>query len=116
MSRWTLYHNPRCSKSRAALVLLEKHGIAPQVIDYLKTPPSAAELRSIVRMLGIPPEQLIRRGEDVFKTQYAGKQLSDDQWIEAMAANPILIERPIVIRDQRAVLGRPAENVAKLIG
>jgi arsenate reductase (glutaredoxin) len=116
MSRWTLYHNPRCSKSRAALELLEKHGIAPQVIDYLKTPPSAAELRSIVRMLGIPPEQLIRRGEDVFKTQYAGKQLSDDQWIEAMAANPILIERPIVIRDQRAVLGRPAENVAKLIG
>jgi arsenate reductase len=81
----------------------------------LKAPPTSKELRAIVDMLGVPPEQLVRKGEQVYKQLYAGKTLSDAQWIEAMVANPILIERPIVVRGKRAVLGRPPENVEKLL-
>jgi len=116
VSELTIYHNPKCSKSRAALAILEQRGLEPNVIDYLKAPPSADELRAIVAMLGITPEQLVRKGEQLYKELYAGKSLSDIEWIEAMVANPILIERPIVVRDERAVLGRPAENVEKLLG
>lgn len=115
MSEVTIYHNPKCSKSRAALAILEQRGLEPNVIDYLKAPPNADELRAIVAMLGITPEQLVRKGERVYKELYAGKSLSDIEWIEAMVANPILIERPIVVRGARAVLGRPAENVEKLL-
>jgi arsenate reductase (glutaredoxin) len=110
-----IYHNPRCSKSRATLALLQERGIAPNVIEYLQTPPSAAELRAIVRKLGIKPEALVRKGEEVFKAKYAGKTLSDAQWLEAMAENPILIERPIVVAGERAALGRPPENVLSIL-
>ncbi len=110
-----IYHNPRCSKSRATLALLQERGVAPNVIEYLQTPPSATELRAIVRKLGIKPEALVRKGEDVFKAKYAGKTLSDAQWLEAMAANPILIERPIVVAGERAALGRPPENVLSIL-
>ena len=112
---YTIYHNPRCTKSRATLELLNEHGIEPAVIEYLKTPPTAKELQAIVRKLGIKPEALVRKGEDVYKQKFAGKTLSDTQWIEAMAANPILIERPIVVRGDQAVIGRPPENVEKLL-
>lgn len=115
MSEATIYHNPKCSKSRAALALLQERGIEPKVIEYLQTPPSAAALRAIVAMLGIAAEQLVRKGEQVYKDLYAGKSLSDTQWIDAMVANPILIERPIVVRGERAVLGRPPENVERLL-
>jgi arsenate reductase len=115
MSDVTIYHNPKCSKSRAALAILQERGIKPKVIEYLKTPPSADELRAIIAKLGIAPEQLVRKGEQVYKELHAGKTLSDTQWIEAMVANPILIERPIVLRGKRAVLGRPPENVAQLL-
>lgn len=110
-----IYHNPRCSKSRATLALLEEHGVAPTIIEYLQTPPSASELRAIVRKLGIKPEALVRKGEEVFKTKYAGKTLSDAQWIDAMVENPILIERPIVIVSDRAAVGRPPENVLSIL-
>jgi len=116
MSEITIYHNPKCSKSRAALAILEERGLEPKVIEYLKTPPSADQLRAIVGMLGIAPEQLVRKGEQVYKELHAGKALTDTQWIEAMIANPILIERPIVVRGKRAVIGRPAENVEQLLG
>jgi arsenate reductase len=115
MSEVTIYHNPKCSKSRAALQILEQSGIAPNVIEYLRTPPSADALRAIVAMLGIAPEQLVRKGEQIYRDLYAGKSLSDTQWIDAMVANPILIERPIVVRGKRAVLGRPPENVERLL-
>ncbi|HWK75874.1 MAG TPA: arsenate reductase (glutaredoxin) [Povalibacter sp.] len=115
MTAYTLYHNPKCSKSRATLALLQQHGIEPKVVEYLKTPPSAAELESILGKLGIAPEQLVRKGEDVYKSKYAGRQLSDAQWIEALVADPILIERPIVVSGGRAVLGRPPENVEQLL-
>ena len=115
MTAFTIYHNPRCGKSRATLALLQERGIEPRIVEYLKTPPSAAELKKIVEQLGIAPEQLIRKGEEIYKTQYAGKTLSDAQWIDAMVENPILIERPIVISGKRAVLGRPPENVLRLL-
>jgi arsenate reductase (glutaredoxin) len=116
MRAFTLYHNPRCSKSRETLALLEAHGIQPKIIDYLKTPPTATELGSIIRKLGIKPEELVRKGEEIYKTRYAGKTLTDAQWIAAMVADPILIERPIVLEGSRAVLGRPPANVMKLLG
>jgi len=115
MSEFTIYHNPRCSKSRAALALLTERGIEPRIVEYLKTPPTAGELTAIVAALGIKPEQLVRKGEDLYKSSYAGKTLTDSQWIDAMVKHPVLIERPIVVKGKRAVLGRPPENVAKLL-
>lgn len=115
MAEFTIYHNPRCGKSRATLALLQENGIEPRIIEYLQTPPSAAELRAIVAKLGIDPEQLVRKGEEVYRSRFAGKPMSGAQWIEAMAKDPILIERPIVVRGERAVLGRPPENVKRLL-
>jgi len=111
----TIFHNPRCGKSRSALTLLHERGIEPRVIEYLKTPPTKAELRELIRKLGIVPESLVRTGETVYKEQFSGKTLSDDQWLDALAANPILIERPIVVRGDRAVVGRPPERVLELL-
>ncbi len=111
----TIYHNPRCSKSRATLALITERDIEPKVIEYLKTPPTAKELKSIIAKLGIKPEALVRKGEDIYKEKFAAKQLSDTQWIEALAANPILIERPIVVSGDKAVIGRPPENVLTLL-
>lgn len=110
-----IYHNPRCSKSRATLALLQERGLTPQIIEYLQHPPTATELRAVVRKLGLKPEALVRRGEDIYKAQYAGKSLTDAQWIAAMSAHPILIERPIVIVGARAALGRPPENVLAIL-
>jgi arsenate reductase len=112
---FTIYHNPRCSKSRETLALLQDKGIQPSIIEYLKTPPTASQLKAIVRQLGIKPEQLVRKGEEIYKTRYANKTLTDAQWIDAMVENPSLIERPIVIRGQRAALGRPPEKVLELL-
>lgn len=115
MNDFTIYHNPRCSKSRETLALLREHGIEPQVIEYLQQPPTAAQLKSIVAKLGIKPEALLRKGEEIYKTKYAGKTLTDAQWIDAMVNDPILIERPIVVSGKRAVLGRPPQNVLQLV-
>jgi arsenate reductase len=115
MSEFTIYHNPRCTKSRATLELLRQRGIEPAIVLYLETPPNAATLRAIVAKLGIEPEQLVRKGEDLYKSKYAGKALSDAQWIKAMVDDPVLIERPIVVHGERAVIGRPPENVEPLL-
>lgn len=115
VAAFTIYHNPRCSKSRATLALLREAGIEPQIVEYLETPPSAARLKDIVARLEIKPEQLVRKSENIYKSKYAGKTLTDAQWIDAMAAHPILIERPIVVSGKHAVLGRPPENVLQLI-
>jgi arsenate reductase len=110
-----IYHNPRCGKSRSALELLRDRGVEPRVIEYLRTPPTREELLSVVAKLGVPAEQLVRKGEEVFKTQFAGKQLSEAQWLDAMAAHPILIERPVIVRGARAVIGRPPEKALELL-
>jgi len=111
----TLYHNPRCSKSRAALAVLEEHGVTPRIVEYLKTPPSAAELQSLLGKLGIGAEQLVRKGEEIYKSSYAGRTLTEAQWIQAMVEHPILIERPIAVQGAKAVIGRPPERVATLL-
>lgn len=114
-SNITLYHNPRCSKSRSALSILEENGISPAIVEYLKTPPTKAELKAILGKLGIKPEQLVRKGEDIYKRKYAGKTLTDQQWIDALVEDPILIERPILVAGERAVIGRPPEKVLEIL-
>ena len=111
----SIYHNPKCSKSRETLALLRGHGVEPRIVEYLKAPPTAAELKAIIGKLGIQPEQLVRKGEEIYKTKYAGRTLTDAQWIEAMVKDPILIERPIVVAGRRAAIGRPPESVLPLL-
>lgn len=111
----TLFHNPRCSKSRAALNLLQEAGATVDVVLYLETPPSRETLARVIGQLGISPEALVRRGEEIFKTNYLGRALDADGWLDALAAHPKLIERPIAIRGDRAVVGRPPEKVLELL-
>jgi len=112
---FTIYHNPRCGKSRDTLAILEAKKAAPEIVEYLKTPPTKEQLRGILKKLAMKPEQIVRKGEDVYKQKFAGKSLTDEQWIDALAKNPILIERPIVVKGDRAVIGRPPENVLALL-
>jgi arsenate reductase len=110
-----VYHNPRCSKSRSACALIAENGIAAEVVEYLKTPPSREELRALLKKLGMKPAELVRQGEEEFKAHYAGRTLSDEEWLDAMVAHPILIERPIVVFGDRAVVARPPEKVLELL-
>lgn len=110
-----IYHNPRCRKSREVLKLIEESGNDFQIINYLENTPSEDELKEIISKLNIPAENLLRKGESIFKDNYKGKILSENEWIQVMVKNPKLIERPIVIKDDKAVLGRPPKNVNILI-
>ncbi len=110
-----MYHNPRCRKSRETLALLQEHNQEPELILYLDDTPSEVELKAVINKLGITPEQLLRKGEKIYKEEFKGKELSDAQWIKAMIKYPKLIERPIVIKGKKAVLGRPPENVLELL-
>ena len=116
MSDVTIYHNPRCSKSRTTLALLEENDVSPDVVLYLEAPPSAQDISGLLSKLGMTAGQLVRRGEDVYKECGLDKNSSDAQVLAAMAEHPKLIERPIVVMGDRAVLGRPPENVLALIG
>jgi len=109
-----VYHNARCSKSRSACQLLEGRGVALEIVEYLKTPPSRDELADVLKKLHVRAADLVRKGEDVFKSDYAGRELSEDEWLDALVAHPVLIERPIVVRGERAVIGRPPEKVLEL--
>jgi len=109
-----IFHNPRCGKSRQTLALLKEKESDFEIIEYLKTPPTEEQLKSILEQLKMKPLELIRRGESIFKERFKGKELTDDQWIKAMVENPILIERPIVVKNGQAILGRPPENVNQL--
>ena len=112
----TIYHNPRCSKSRQTLALLQDRGVTPSVVEYLKTPPDAATLGDILAKLGCPPRQLMRVKEAVYRELGLGDEnLSDADLIQAMVENPILIERPIVLASDRAALGRPPEAVLAIL-
>ena len=117
MSEYTIYHNPRCSKSRQTLALLEEHGINPKVVKYLDDTPSSSELNKLIKLLGISARELLRKTEADYKAlNLSDKDLTDSALIEAMCSHPKLIERPIVIKDSKtAVLGRPPENVLTLI-
>lgn len=112
----TLYHNPRCSKSRGALELLEARGLTPTVVRYLETPLSAAQIKALLGKLGISARQLLRSGEEEYKTlNLADASLSEQQLIDAIAAHPKLMERPILEVGDKAVIGRPPENVLELL-
>ncbi len=112
-----IYHNPRCSKSRQTLQLLEENGVKPEIIEYLKTPPSRDELKSILEALNMSPRDLMRKGESEYKdNNLADESLSYDQLIDAMLEYPKLIERPIVVTsDNKFALGRPPESVLEII-
>ena len=111
-----ILHNPRCSKSRQTLAILSDNGIDVDIIEYLKDVPSEKTLRQIIDILGIKPRELLRKGEVVYKENNLRREdLTDDDLIQFMLDNPILIERPIVYDDKRAVIGRPPDNVLKLI-
>lgn len=110
-----IYHNPRCSKSRQTLNLIEDAGIQPEVILYLESPPSTRELDGLLKKLGIEPQDLMRKGEDVYKELgLANQDLTRKQAIQLLHEHPKLIERPIVVKGDKAVLGRPPENVREL--
>jgi arsenate reductase len=112
----TIFHNPRCTKSRATLRLLEQRGLKPKIVDYLKTPPSAAELKAILKKLGLKPRELMRKGEPRYaELGLKQRALNDDQLIALMAANPILIERPIVVSGGKVAIGRPPEKVLEVL-
>ena len=112
----SIYHNPRCSKSRQALKLLEEQGVQPEIVRYLDTPPDHATLARILKMLGLEPRELMRKKEKEYKELGLNdQQLTREQLIDAMVAHPRLIERPIVIKDGKAALGRPPESVLAVL-
>ncbi|TWC38665.1 arsenate reductase [Pseudomonas sp. SJZ079] len=116
MTDLTLYHNPRCSKSRSALQLLEARGLTPTIVRYLETPPSASQLQDLLKKLGLNARQLLRTGEDEYQALgLADPGLSEGQLIAAMAAHPKLIERPILVAGNQAVIGRPPEKVLEIL-
>jgi arsenate reductase (glutaredoxin) len=110
-----IYHNNRCSKSRQALELLNGAGQEVEVVKYLEQAPTEEELKGLLQKLNMQPEQLLRKGEKLYKEAFAGKSYSDEEWIKIMAENPVLIERPIAIRGNKAVIGRPPEQVLTLL-
>ena len=115
MDNVTIWHNPRCSKSRNAVALLEEQGVEAEVVKYLDTPPSKDEIVEVLKMLGISARELMRTKEDIYK-ELGLKDISDeDTLIDAMVAHPKLIERPIVIKDGKAAIGRPIENILELL-
>lgn len=117
MAKYTIYHNPRCSKSRQTLALLEENGIKPQVIHYLETPPDVPTLRTLVKKLGLKrAHDLLRSQEAEYREAGLNADADDDTVLAAIAAHPKLLERPVVVKDNKAVLGRPPENVLALIG
>ena len=112
----TILHNPRCSKSRATLSLLRENGVEPEIIDYLETPPTESELKEILAKLGKGPRDIMRRGEKIYKElELNDDSLPDNALMTAMVGHPILIERPIVIKGDKAALGRPPEDVLKIL-
>lgn len=111
-----IWHNPRCSKSRATLALLEEKGVKPKVVLYLENPPVRGEIEKVLSLLNLAPRDLMRKGEEIYKSLDLGNpKLPPDRLISAMANNPILIERPVVIHGKRAAIGRPPENVLEIL-
>ena len=116
MSNFIIYHNPRCSKSRQTLEILNKQNVDTEIILYLETPPSAEEVTSILQKLGLSSRDIIRKGEEEYKLlNIKDQSLTENELITFMSENPKLIERPIVVKDDKAIIGRPPENVLSLL-
>lgn len=110
-----IFHNPRCSKSRCALAIIQEKNLEVEIIKYLEEPPSIEEIRDLLNKLGMKAEDLVRKGENDFKENFKGKTLTEEEWIHAMAKYPKLIERPIFIKGNKAVVGRPPERILELL-
>lgn len=115
MATITIWHNPRCSKSRAALAILQERGVTPVEIKYLETPPSKTDIVKTLAALNMEAKDIVRKGETVYKSLKLSAESSNDEILDALVDNPILIERPIIISGDRAVIGRPPENVTSLL-
>ena len=115
MAEVKVYHNPRCTKSRNSLSYLDEKGVSYDIRLYLEEPLTHDELKSVIHKLGITPTDLLRKNEDVFKEKFKGKNLSDDQWIDVMIEFPKLMERPIIVKGNRAVVARPTEKIDQLV-
>ncbi len=116
MTNLVIFHNPRCSKSRQTLSIIQERGLDLNVVEYLKNPPSKTEIKIILKKLGIRPIDLMRKGETLFKEKNLNDpNVSDEYLIDCMAENPILIERPIVIKGEKAIIGRPPERVMEIL-
>ncbi len=111
-----IYHNPRCTKSRETLALINDAGVDVEVVEYLKNVPSRTELEMILSKLNLKPSQILRKGEAVYKEKFKNSNFTEEEWITIMMEYPKLIERPIVISGNKAVIGRPPENVNELLG
>ncbi len=112
----TIYHNPRCSKSRRTLELLRRQGLEPAIIEYLKTPPDRDELSGILTLLGLSPRDLMRKKEEAYKANgLDAGDLSDDQLLDGLIEHPVLMERPVVLANGKAAIGRPPENVLEIL-
>ncbi len=109
-----IYHNPRCRKSRETLEIIRNHGYEPEIIEYLKDPPTVSELKNLLDKMNMKPEEIIRKGEELYKSNFKGKKMNDEAWLNILVKNPILIERPIVASGERVILGRPPEKVMEI--
>lgn len=110
-----IYHNPRCRKSRETLEIIRNNGVEPEIVEYLKNIPTTTELKDILMKLNMKAEEIVRKTEPFFKENLKGKTFGEEEWIQIMVENPKLIERPIVVKNNRAVLGRPPENVESML-
>jgi len=110
-----IYHNPRCSKCRATCALIAERGYKTEIIEYLETPPTREELRALLKKLCLQPADIVRKGEDIFRELYANRILNAEEWLDALVAHPILIERPIVVHGNKAVVARPPEKVLDIL-
>ena len=110
----TIYHNPRCKKSRAGLEYLKNKGVDFQIRQYLKEPLTEEELKDLLMKLNKKPQEMIRTQEAVYKQNFKGKEFTDDEWVKIIVENPKLLKRPVVVKDHKAVWGDPAENIEEL--
>ncbi len=115
MSEITIYHNPRCSKSRETLALIREKGVEPEILEYIKEIPSRDELKLVLAKLNLNIKDILRKGEKIYKDKFKGMNFTDEEWMTIVLENPKLIERPIVVKGNKAVLGRPPANVLELL-
>jgi len=113
--RLLIYHNVRCSKSRDVCIILKKKKVKTEIIEYLKTPPSIIEIKQLLKMLGMKAEEIVRKGEPLFKEKFAERKFTNAQWIKILSQHPILIERPIIVKGDKAIIGRPPERVLEFL-
>ncbi len=110
-----IYHNTRCSKSRDVCTILKKKKVKTEVVEYLKTPPSIIEIKQLLKLLGMKAEEIVRKGEPLFKEKFADQKFTNTQWIKILSQYPILIERPIIVKGDKAIIGRPPERVLEFL-